>query len=78
MPYFDNLKTKREIAGLSKAKLSALSGVDRGTISKAEKHHEVRADRLYPLLDALNESYFNKSGSVLDRDVEITSKSKFG
>jgi ribosome-binding protein aMBF1 (putative translation factor) len=68
MGYYDNLRTHREHAGLSKNKLAAAANVGVDLITKAEKHQPCQRVKLVALVKALGK----------DPDQEITLKSRFG
>ena len=77
VPYFDKLASLRKQAGFTVSELARLAKVNRDTISKAEKHDSVRAEKLYMILNALNAHYYKKEGKPLDGTALITERSSF-
>lgn len=78
MAYFDELKTYRERAGLTITDLARHAKVDRGTISRAEKHRAIRKDLLVKITNALNEIHYKANGGEVDFYSKLTSKSRYG
>lgn len=73
MPYFDDLKTVRERAGIRIATLSRKAEVDRSTISRIEKHHNATPETLHAIVNALN-----ALGCDVIYEKVVTTTSKFG
>lgn len=78
MPYFDDLKTYRERAGLRKSELADKTGLDRGTIHRAEKHYNCMYESLAKIVNTLNEVHYTENGKALDVNLAITETSRFG
>jgi len=70
---FQNLRTYREKAGLSRAALAKAAEVDRGTIARAETGQHARKETLIRIGNALNDIYYRKYGAPIDLDCEISS-----
>ncbi len=68
MGFYDNLRTHREHAGLSKNKLAGAAGISTDLITKAEKHQPCQRVKLVELVKALGK----------DPGKEITPASRFG
>ena len=75
MPYFDSLKTIRERSGIRVAALAKAAKVDRGTVTRIEKHQNSTPETLHSIVNALN--FINSSDAIKYEDV-ITKTSKFG
>jgi len=75
MPFFDNLKTIREHAGINIATLAKKANIDRGTVTRIEKHYNSTTTTLHSIINALNN--LNPSNQIQYEDV-VTETSKFG
>lgn len=78
MPYFDTLRTLREKAGIRLSALAKASGLDRGTISRVEKHENSTPTTLNAIINALNNLHYNKNGAALSYEDVVTEKSRYG
>lgn len=79
MLYFDDLKTLRERAGIRKSALAKAAGLDRGTITRVEKHHNSTSPTLNAIVNALNTLYYSDKGeSPISYDDVVTETSRFG
>lgn len=78
MPYFDDLKTIRERAGIRVSALARAAGIDRGTIARVEKHNKSTAATLHSIVNALNELHYNNGTSPISYNDVVTETSKFG
>jgi transcriptional regulator with XRE-family HTH domain len=76
--YFDDLHTRRQRAGLTVSELAKAAGIDRGTITRAERHHACRYETLVKLVNVLNEKFFSRNGASLSPETEISHTSRFG
>lgn len=77
MPYFDELRTFRERAGITMSKLAREAKVDRATISRAEKHKNLTSYSLRKIIHALNEIHYTTQGSSIDYDKVVSELSKY-
>lgn len=66
--YLHRCETLRQQAGLSIAKLAQKAGVDRGTVTKIERHQGVMGDKVGSVFKALNDAH---EGSLVF-EVEVT------
>lgn len=78
MPFFDNLKTIRERAGIRVSALAKAAGLDRGTISRIEKHSNSTPPTLHSIVNALNELHYNNGKSPISYNDVVTEISKYG
>lgn len=78
MPYIDTLKTIRVNAGIRIVDLAKASGLDRGTISRVEKHYSATPETLNAIINTLNKLYYRRIRSVILYDDVVTKVSRYG
>jgi transcriptional regulator with XRE-family HTH domain len=78
MPYFDDLKTYRERAGIRIAALARAAGIDRSTVTRVENHKNSTPETLHMIINALNDLYYRNNGALVAYDVVVTLNSKYG
>lgn len=68
--FLHRCETLRQQAGLSVAKLAQKAGVDRGTVSKIERHQGAMGDKVGSVFTALNDTDAHKGALVFE--IEVT------
>ena len=79
MPYyFDDQRTFRERAGVTRSLLAREADVDRGTVTRSEKHHPCTKESLVRIINGLNKLYYQNNGTGIDPDKVLSERSRYG
>lgn len=76
--FFDDLRTFRVKAGLTVSALARGCGLDRGTVTRAEKHQPLRPEHNMRIINFLNETHYSKNGHPIDPAAVLSNVSRYG